>query len=240
MKKIFGLMLLCVAIGFTSCKEEYVPQEVELTLGYTFAESGSMTRATGNEVYTDFYNKYIMTKVLTPKTYSLTFTNKDVGTVMKIDGNWDSADMIRLMEGNYIVEGTSHRVYTGGLDVASEYLSDTTFLSFNQEIQILANQTMLNLSAQYDSYLLMFDSATIEKITYKGIKSWSLNSHDDLVTLFVNRQSKGNSDDYIQIQRTNGSMATVYLKDIPFEKGKYYYFNDMTNSFDIPPMESGN
>ena len=28
--------------------------------------------------------------------------------------------------------------------------------------------------------------------------------------------------------------------DIPFEKGKYYYFNDIDNSFNIPPMEEGN
>lgn len=30
------------------------------------------------------------------------------------------------------------------------------------------------------------------------------------------------------------------LDDIPFEKGKYYYFNDIDNSFNIPPMEEGN
>lgn len=33
-------------------------EEVELKLDYTFAESGSMTRAMGSEIYTDFYDKY--------------------------------------------------------------------------------------------------------------------------------------------------------------------------------------
>ena len=32
----------------------------------------------------------------------------------------------------------------------------------------------------------------------------------------------------------------IELDDIPFEKGKYYYFNDIDNSFNIPPMEEGN
>ena len=55
-------------------------EEVEFKLDYTFAESGDMTRATGEEVYTTFYDKYIKTKVLTPRNYTLTFSDKVTGS----------------------------------------------------------------------------------------------------------------------------------------------------------------
>ena len=38
----------------------------------------------------------------------------------------------------------------------------------------------------------------------------------------------------------NNTNSIIELDDIPFEKGKYYYFNDIDNSFNIPPMEEGN
>ena len=43
---------------------------------------------------------------------------------------------------------------------------------------------------------------------------------------------------YISISR-DGKSSSIELDDMPFEKGKYYYFNDISNSFDIPPMEAG-
>lgn len=237
------LVVASVVCVFSSCSEDeiYVPQEVAFTLDYTFAESGSMTRATGEEVYSSFYDKYIKTKQLTPTTYSLTFTNKATGLIAEINGRWDDKDGIRLPEGTYSVEGISHRIYRESLDVHSEYVSDTTFLFFNEEVHITKDQNVLNLTAKYDSYLLIFDAETIRTIEYIGLKRWSLTNHDNLATLFINRQTDlASKDDYINIQRTNGSIAKIYLKNIPFEKGKYYYFNDMTNSFDIPKMESGN
>ena len=38
----------------------------------------------------------------------------------------------------------------------------------------------------------------------------------------------------------NGDNLEVVFGTLPIEIGKYYYFNDITNSFDIPKMESGN
>ena len=44
----------------------------------------------------------------------------------------------------------------------------------------------------------------------------------------------------ITINRNDGSPIDINICNLNFDLGKYYYFNDMTNSFDIPPMESGN
>ena len=52
--------------------------------------------------------------------------------------------------------------------------------------------------------------------------------NDDIFCSFKNKLLK------------DGMKSTIYLQDIPFTIGKYYYFNNMTNSFDLPPMDSGN
>lgn len=240
-------------ICFTSCSNDedefYTPQEVDLTLDYTFVESGSMakasaTRATGADVYDDFYNNYIKTKQLTPTTYSLTFKNKETGeVVMTIDGTWSEANSIRLPEGNYIVTGKSRPIeketYYG-----YEYPSDTVYLTFEEEVKIVKDMSNLTLTANYDAFLLLFDTDNTEKIQMNREKL--LTSNNDIYWLFVRdkmyRTSSGSSTGYyeLDITRKNGDKLNIQLKNIPFEKGKYYYFNDMTNSFDIPKMESGN
>ena len=252
MKKILSLMLIMTSlVCFVSCsndvEEIYIPQEVEFTLDYTFAESGSMTRATGEEVYSSFYDKYIKTKQLTPTTYSLTFTNKETGAKACINGRWDKKDAIRLTEGVYEVTGTSVPLYK----TKAGEPSDTVYLSFNETINIKKDMSSLVLQAQYNSYLLLFDAENVKDIYYEHYFNTSssmvskviyrLYKTESLRSMFI-RDLKYVSDKphYIYITRNDGQETTITLDKFPFEKGKYYYFNDMTNSFDIPKMESGN
>ena len=244
-----SLLMTCLfaSLAFTSCDKEAevtVPQEASFTLDYTFMEHGSMTRATGAEVYGNFYDNYIKTKVLTPKTYSLTFTNKETGVAVTMEGCWDKAEAIRLMEGEYGVTGVSHPIAN------TTYPSDTVFLSFEESVSIVKDMDKLSLVAKYDSYLLMLDSANYKEAQFyhgagKGTAfEKNLRVADDLLILFIRDFMYGNGhyDDNarLKLTRNDGHKITVPLYNIPFEKGKYYYFNDMTNSFDIPPMESGN
>ena len=243
MKKMFYIGLLALAL--CSCSKEEVdttPKEVEVKLDYTFAESGSMTRA-GADMYGAFYDRYIKTKKLTPTTYKLTFTNKQTGTVAQINGLWNSQDGIRLVEGEYEVSGTSHpkekRTSLG-------YPSDSVYLAFNETVNISKDATVLTLNAKYDSYLLMFDKANYSSVTYEVFNTGgpkNLLESESLLTLFIKDLKHGTTssyDHYIYLTRSNGQKSEILLNNIPFEKGKYYYFNDMTNSFDIPPMDSGN
>lgn len=245
------LLVITSVFCFTSCSNEedefYTPQEVDLTLDYTFVESGSMakasaTRATGADVYDDFYNNYIKTKQLTPTTYSLTFTNQETGATATINGRWDRKDGIRLPEGTYNVTGMS-------LPKEGDYKewSDSVHIVFNEIVSINKDDTQLILTAIYDSYLLMFDAENTEKISCKNRTTTSskekLSQKENLFWVFMQKPYRNNSksdDYYLEILRKDGYKSTVGLIDIPFEKGKYYYFNDMTNSFDIPKMESGN
>ena len=246
MKKLFSMMLVVssVVCVCSSCSEEeiYVPQEVSFTLDYTFAESGSMTRATGEEVYSSFYDKYMKTKQLTPTTYSLTFTNKETGAVATINGRWDKKDGIRLPEGTYTVNGVSIPK-----EVDFKEWSDSVYLTFDEVISLKKDDTHLSLTAKYDSYLLMSDAENTTNIACRctGLTSSikkGVPYDDKLFWLFMQntyRDSK-NYDYYLVVTRNDGQKSNINLVDIPFEKGKYYYFNDMTNSFDIPKMESGN
>lgn len=235
-----------LALVLCSCSKEEVdttPKEVEVKLDYTFAESGSMMRS-GADVYGAFYDKYIKTKKLTPTTYKLTFTNKKTGTVAQINGLWNRQDGIRLVEGEYEVSGTSHPIEeTSSLNIPS----DSVYLAFNETVNISKDAKVLTLTAKYDSYLLMFDKANYSNITYDVFDiagaTKSLLETESLLTLFIKDLKYGITSSYghyIYLTRSNGQKSEILLNNIPFEKGKYYYFNDMTNSFDIPPMESGN
>lgn len=256
MKKVFSLMLIVTSfICFTACSNDedefYTPQEVDLTLDYTFVESGSMakastTRATGADVYDDFYNNYIKTKQLTPTTYSLTFTNVATGAKTTINnGVWKNKDAIRLIEGEYTVTGTSAPQPIES-EMLSHYISDTVFISFDETVRISKDMTNINLTAKYDSYLLMFDKDYCNEAYYHVYLNGRNNRKylyetDNNYALFIhNFPIIGGNDNFIWLIRNDNSQIKIELEKQPFEKGKYYYFNDMTNSFDIPKMESGN
>lgn len=252
MKKILSTMLIMTSlVCFVSCsndvEEIYIPQEVEFTLDYTFAESGSMTRATGEEIYSSFYDKYIKTKQLTPTTYSLTFTNKETGAKASVKGRWDKKDAIRLTEGVYEVTGSSVPLYK----TKNGEPSDTAYLSFNETIDIKKDMSSLVLQAKYDSYFLMFDADNVKDIYYEHYYNTSSTMESKLIyrlyqaefvrSMFIRDLNYfGDKPHYIYLTRNDGQKITITLDKFPFEKGKYYYFNDMTNSFDIPKMESGN
>ena len=248
MKKMFYIGLL--ALVLCGCSKEEVdttPKEVEVKLDYTFAESGSMTRA-GADAYTNFYNSYIKNKVLTPSCYTLTFKNIETEATATINGHWNSQDGIRLTEGEYEVTGTSKPI------VRYEY-SDSVFLSFNEKVTLKRDDTKLTLNANYDSFLLMFDAGNSKDILLStdimsnGSPEQHLIKNNNIYWIFMQdvlssyKYGGGDSSKYyyrIVATRPDEKTSSIPLRNIPFEKGKYYYFNDMTNSFDIPPMDSGN
>ena len=248
MKK--SLLAICALTSLLSigCTEQEEPQaeiqqaEVEFTLDYSFVESGSLTRA-GSDAYTDFYNKYVKTKVLTPRNYSLTFTNKETGAVATVKGEWDKNHALKLPTGEYEVVGTS---YPNSGQSGSFQGIDSLYLCFDEIVNINTNTTSLNLTAQYDSYLLMFDKSDKELINYHRQpdriydgRDSELKEVDGIYYALMNEIWVGAYNVRLTIQRPVGN-SSINMNDILFEKGKYYYFNDLSNSFDIPPMESGN
>lgn len=239
MRKYLFIIIAFTIMGCSNESDvEQRTQEVQVSLDYSFTGSGSMTRA-GSSVCTDFYNKYVKTKQLTPKNFDLTFKNKETGAVVTIKGNWDKKHSFKLVTGEYEVTGNSHpsTVY---------FMSclDSLYLSFKENVTITNNTEGLTLTANYDSYMLLFDQSDKTNIEYcyggggnSPIESTNLKTIDGIYYAFY-CQLRGNINN-IRITR-NKQISTISLNDIPFEKGKYYYFNDINNSFNIPPMEEGN
>lgn len=242
------LLMMVTSLMCSSCTKEEnqgASQEVSFTLDYTFVEGGSMTRAAGAEVYDYFYEKYIKTKNLTPTTYSLTFKEKENrNIVLTIDGTWTDPTGVRLPEGEYIVTGKSQPIEKETY-YDYEYPSDTVYLTFDEEVKIVKDMSSLTLTANYDAFLLLFDVNNTKKISMRP-DSRLLTSDENVFWLFMRdkmyRTSSGSSKGYydLSITRKNEDKIDIVLENIVFEKGKYYYFNDMSNSFNLPPMESGN
>ncbi|MBR1962489.1 MAG: hypothetical protein IKA26_06000 [Alistipes sp.] len=228
MKKIFGLMLLCATImSFSSCEQAVEePQIVDVCFGVKFVESGSMSRATVDEIYQEFYNKHIVTKEFVLTTYDLTISDEKGNRVAVIDGTWDKTT-IQLLTGKYKVTGTST---SSGYSKAS--------LKFEETITISTSET-INLTAKYDCFLLLFPrNNDTYKYSYDGgyNNSGYMPTVDDLAYMFIRGTAPdvyytGTSSDRVNLDLTS-------YKDI-FQIGCYYYFNIVTGTFNIPPMENG-
>ena len=255
---MFYIGLLALVLCSCSKEEDTTPKEVEVKLDYTFAESGSMLRS-GADVYGTFYNKYIKTKKLTPRTYSLIFEDKSTGNkALEVSGAWNDNISVKLPSGKYTVTGNSYPIIENYEGVPA----DTVYIKFNEDVTITEDMTELVFAAQYDSYLLLFDKANTSAVNYHGVYGGSssnvsrkhtlpLSSDDNVYWSFIKSQSFKYTDvdiNYIipyenysiVINRKDESEVVLFFDGLKFNTGKYYYFNDMTNSFDIPPMESGN
>ena len=242
------MLIMASILCFTSCSKEddgYTPQEVDFSLDYTFVESGNMARASGTDVYNNFYEKYIKTKQLTPRTYYLEFFANEE-KILTINGQWGTNTGIRLPEGEYRVVGYSYPIETYAEQ--PQYLpSDTVYITFDENVNIIKDMTILTLNAKYDSYLLLFDKANKQKIEL-NIGQRMLNHDESCYWIFSKIKSWTNWDNgfsfthYFEadIFKSNGDCMNLIFGKLPLENNKYYYFNDMTNSFDIPQMESGN
>ena len=237
--KVKNLVVASAALMIIGCSsngesENLVPQEVTVGIDYSLWESGSMTKS-GESLYTDFYNKYIKTKQLTPTSYSLSFNNKDMVKISTVNGYWKEKAGIRLVEGTYEVIGTS--------TPSTKEPIDSIALSFNEKVAISSETTSITLTAKYSSYMLMFDAASIKSIDYSeytdGVyRTYTLKKLDNIFYVFIHHEPK--DSDKVVITRNNSIKVEINLYGLNLEKGKYYYFNDVTNSFDIPPMQGGN
>ena len=240
---ILILALSAVLFAAAACNKsqpQEPPVEVEFSLDYHFAESGSMMKS-GEEVYSSFYEKYVKTKQLAPKTFTLTFRNKETGAVTEFDGSWSKKHTLKLLSGEYEVTGTSHPQMA-----FKEFNVDSLYLCFDEVVNIGLETAAVNLTALYDSWMLMFNkdgknAVHLSDGSQYNYEDADLKILDGIYYAFMNGLTNPEyNESEITIDGEEGQSATIYLNNVPFEKGKYYYFNDMTNSFDIPPMESGN
>ena len=238
MKKLFTMMLLCAtAVCFYSCNKETpdVIDEskiVDVCFGVKF-ESGNMSRATAEDVYQDFYNKHIVTKELVRDDYKLTIKDESGIAVAEINGYWDITT-IQLPIGKYKVTGTSNGG-SGNYSIVS--------LKFDEIIEVESSGTIA-LTAIYDCFLLLFpmnNSSYSYEYVYEVYNSSDVHNDlptiDDLAYMFMT--TKTAIDYIIYNDGTDRCKLSLESENFNFQKGCYYYFNIVTGTFNIPPMENG-
>lgn len=232
MKKLW--FLSCIMFLLLGCNEIDTKQ-VAVTFNYALPESGSMTKATAAEVYDTFYKKYIKTGELLPDPYSLSFTTLDGVEVARISGEWSKDKPVMLSTGKYQVKGSS----IGGMNYSDYY--NKAPLSFDEVIEITEKTSSITLHAIYNCFLLLFDAEG--KTYFKWSADGTANSDvsgdvriaGDWYYIFVQEfKDAGN------IKWNYGSKENrIWMAQFNFQKGYYYYYNDLSGSFEIPKMQPG-
>lgn len=201
--------------------------EVEFSLDYSFPSSGNMGRSTNDDIYTEFYESYILTKKVTPSGYSLTFTDKEGGvTQATFNGNWEKPDLVRLPAGKYHVTGSSVANFT------------TASLVFEQDVEISKTTTSITLDAIYNCSLLLFNYDTENPKKEMSVNSYTtpVPKTDKVYYIFLNETYYKSTISWYEYSNRS---ASINLSKFTFENGKYYFFNDVTGGFNIPPMTNG-
>lgn len=249
MKKfLLALVLIVPMLAFTGCGGdddtmiESAPDKtvVEVNLDYAFFESGSMSR-NSETVYQEFYDNYVITKQIAPKSYELSFKTENGLVAQTVTGPWGGSS-VALKEGQYTVAGKSYHSNYMSENYGVRYVSDSLYLSFDEPVFIAKGMRKLVLKAHYDCYLLLFNGENIRSMQSSfGVEP---KMAGNIYYLFVN------ADTYkwmnttqklsIIINKIDGTRVDLTIGEMGLENGKYYFFNDMTNSFDIDPMPNGN
>lgn len=236
MKKVFMFMSALCALIIASCssngEEPIAPaetKEVVFELDYTF-EGSSMSRSNA-DVYDDFYETNIKTKLLVADDYQIEFRNKSTGTFYKCNGKWSNEDKITLPVGLYAVTGISY---------AGSACNEKASIKFIKDVEIKEDTKQVVLEADYDCWLIMFAKSNIKSIQYFCINPKNeLKTYKDYFYAFCQEES---GYPYFLIKRENGSSFEFKIGDGVFEYGKYYFFNDddEASTFNLSKMEAGN
>lgn len=236
------LAAIAVLVGCEKPTPEPVAEDVNITIAYTLDTSvgSDMTRATDAEVFDMFYKKMKSGEMVAPN-YQLIFTETTTGAQYVFDGEWEENDMITIRTGKYKVTGNS--------TAEGECMQELASLSFEQEIEISTSSKNVVLTAKYDCFLLAFAKSDIVELVNKHHNNYTgtpFFTFGDYYYTFVNNQiwtyvmDSDKSNVYIKGTREDGSTFKILTYNAAFEKGKYYIYNDVSGSFELPKMEAGN
>lgn len=204
------------------------------TLDTSTGVNMTRTASTNEEVFNEFYAK-IKTGVLVAEDYELTLTEVNTGAKYSFKGKWNSHDLVTLRTGTYNVVGTS--------TAEGENIQERCSFTFDEQIEISITSKVVCLHANYDCSLLIFNTSDIQSLqNYNGKGLATLFTFNTYKYAFVNGllydETKRN-DAYLLGKYTDNAEFKIYTGNLNFEKGKYYVYNSVSNSFDVPPMEEG-
>ena len=179
---------------------------------------------------------FIKSGQLLPDPYNLKISTLDGKEVASISGVWNKNQPVMLATGKYHVVGTSN----GGASVNDYYRK--AILVFDEEVEITENTTSVTLHAEYDCFLLLFDAEGKTYFTWSAdgkytdaATSGDVPKVSDFYYIFAQSiKDSGNIK-----WNYDGKENTVWMSGFEFQKGYYYYFNDLSGAFEIPKMKPG-
>jgi hypothetical protein len=261
MKKLIIGLIVSVMFSCTKQPVETYPGNVNVTLDYAFpSRSGDITAKDGSP-YLNFYNKYISSKVLTPKTYVINFNALTLQTATTAAGEWGSKILVALPPDKYAVNGVSRPVRYG-------VCGDTCYLKFHDTIDITQTTTNITLKAYYDCSLILLDTTDVKKALlfadttkwtfyqtfHNAVKTTMMKTADFYHTFYADGPANGDGCDKTNLYLNVTSRRTQTIIDPlrgPFtenistdiilwlykwEPGKYYYFSATDNGYTLSPM----
>lgn len=239
MKKfIIIFAAIAVLAGCEKPAQEPTPQDVNITISYTLDTSvgSDMTKATDAEVFDMFYQKMKTGELVAPS-YKLIFTETTTGAKYEFSGKWVDKDMVTIRTGKYKIEGTS--------TASGNYIQELASIKFDEEIEISTTSSIVTLKAIYDCFLLAFAKSDITSLVCVPYQSnYVPDNHafyefEDYYYAFVNdKLYSTQSEGHILGRRTQDTFK-IMTGYAAFEKGKYYIYNDVSGSFELPKMEAG-
>lgn len=236
MKALFKVTVLLLLITSSCSSKENVLDDptVELSFSYVLSNSGRLTKSVSDDIYQSFYDSYVKTKEVLPKSYFLQVKNSSEEVIATLYGDWEKKDVVKLPLGTYHVVGYSR----GGTYSADNYRKAS--LIFDEKITINSYTTEVVLNAQYNCFLLLFNGSGKSGFTWTADGtaqpdvSGDVPKAGDLYYLFVRTYNSNISISWIYGSNTN-SMNLYY----DFKNGYYYYFDDISGTFNIPKMQNG-
>ena len=256
MKKInycfVTLVMSVMLLGFSACSSDDVSGDEQptpkdeakvyfvFTLDTSSGTSMSHTRAkaekTNTEVFDEFYTK-IKSGELVAASFELTLTEVNTGASYSFKGNWNSHDLITLNTGTYHIVGKT--------TAEGENIQEKCSFIFDEVCDINITSSVVTLHAAYDCFLLIFNNSDIQLLqNYNGTSLASFFTFGTSYKYaFVKDQlymSDKKDAAYILGKYTDEAEFKVFTGNLDFEKGMYYVYNSVSNSFDVPPMEAGN
>jgi hypothetical protein len=233
--------------------------DVKISIDYGFPSTGNIT-AKGESPYLYFYNKYISSKVLTPKTYSINFTAINLHTAQTVSGQWGSKMLVSLAPDKYAIEGVSQ-------PLKYPVCGDTCYLKFHDTIDITQTSTNITLKAYYDCSLILLDTTDVKSTRFfadttkwsfytsfhNAVKTTMMKTEDFYHAFYFEGAANGDGYDKTQLylnvisRRTEtipsptgpyvqNKSTTFILWLYEWEAGKYYYFENTDNGYTLTPM----
>ena len=240
MRVSLPFLTLLAASLFVAC--ERMPgitdsQEVQVFFNYTLDASvgNSMTKTSNSVIFNQFYQKITTAELVAPN-YELTFVEVNTGLKYVFVGSWAAQHLITIRTGRYHVTGKS--------TAAGGSIQDKCSIYFDETLNINSSDTNITLSALYDCYLLIFNNLNVTSL--KNIDGSTEEDFFDFGATykyaFVNNSLYSTANkETAHILGTFSSTAyfKVFTGNLSFAKGKYYVYNSITGSFNIPEMEDG-